>query len=74
MTGVRYTKVFTQIGTMEIDGDTAKVRMRQDECVFYEDGRTYDLLGWYDDVLVKRDGRWLFKDRTYNVEREVPPQ
>ncbi len=74
MTGVRYTKVFTQIGTMEIDGDTARVRMRQDECVYYEDGRTYDLLGWYDDVLVKRDGRWLFKDRTYNVEREVPPE
>ena len=74
MTGVRYTKVFTQIGSMEIDGNTAKIRMRQDECVFYQDGRTYDLLGYYDDVLEKRDGQWLFKDREYIVIREVPPE
>lgn len=74
MTGVRYTKVFTQIGSMEIDGDNARVRMRQDECVFYEDGRTYELLGYYDDVLEKREGRWLFADREYVVIREVPPE
>jgi len=74
MTGVAHTKVFTQIGSIEIEGDTARVRMRQDECLFYEDGRTYELLGFYDDVLVRRDGRWLFKDRDYTVVREVQPE
>jgi ketosteroid isomerase-like protein len=73
MQGVAHTKVFTQIGSIEIEGDTAKVRMRQDECLFYEDGRTYELLGFYDDTLVRRDGRWLFKDRVYTVVREVQP-
>lgn len=74
MQGVAHTKVFTQIGSIEMDGDTAKVRMRQDECLFYEDGRTYELLGYYKDELVKREGRWLFKDREYVVIREVPPE
>lgn len=74
MQGVAHTKVFTQIGSIEIESDTAKVRMRQDECLFYEDGRTYELLGFYDDTLVRRDGRWLFKDRVYTVVREVQPE
>ncbi|MDG2005172.1 MAG: nuclear transport factor 2 family protein [Novosphingobium sp.] len=73
MDGVAHTKVFTQIGSIEIEGDSAKIRMRQDECLFYEDGRTYELLGKYDDMLVRRDGRWLFKHRDYIVIREVQP-
>jgi hypothetical protein len=73
MQGVAHAKVFTQIGSIEIDRDTAKVRMRQDECLFYEDGRTYELLGFYDDTLVRQDGRWLFQDRIYTVVREVQP-
>ncbi|MCX7864139.1 MAG: nuclear transport factor 2 family protein [Novosphingobium sp.] len=74
MQGVAHAKVFTQIGSIEIEGDAAQVRMRQDECLFYEDGQTYELLGTYDDVLVRRDGRWRFKDRVYTVIREVQPQ
>lgn len=74
MIGVARAKVFTQIGSIEIEGDAANVRMRQDECLFYEDGRTYELLGNYDDVLIRRGGGWLFKDRNYIVIREAQPQ
>jgi ketosteroid isomerase-like protein len=74
MVGVAHTKVFTQIGSIEVEGNTAKVRMRQDECLFYEDGRTYELLGAYDDTLVRQGRRWLFDNRDYIVIREVQPE
>lgn len=73
MQGVADTTFFTQIGAIEIDGDTARVRMQQDESLLYPDGGTYDLVGEYNDVCVKRGGRWLFGDKVYLVKREKMP-
>lgn len=67
------TKFFTQLGSIQVDGDTATVRMQQDESLLFPDGSTYDLLGAYEDIVVRRDGRWLFKDKVYIVKREKQP-
>ncbi|MCB2076687.1 MAG: nuclear transport factor 2 family protein [Novosphingobium sp.] len=67
------TKFFVQIGSIEVDGDTARVQLQQDESLLFPDGSTYDLLGAYDDVVVRRDGKWLIKDHVYIVKREKQP-
>lgn len=74
MGGVVDVKFFTQIGSIEVEGDTARVRMQQDESLLFPNGTTYDLLGAYEDTLVKRNGRWWFRDKVYVVKREKVPE
>jgi hypothetical protein len=51
-------------GSIEIKGDEARVRSYTSE-VYDKDGATKRDRGRYDDVLVKRGGKWLFKTRTF---------
>lgn len=74
MTGVSDTTFFTQIGSIEVDGDRAVVRMQQDESLLYPNGSTFDLVGEYNDVCERRDGRWLFAEKIYLVKREKAPE
>lgn len=62
-----------QIGALEIEGDQATVRLVQTESMLYADGTTWELIGSYQDVLVRRSGRWWFEDRTYTIKRERRP-
>jgi len=73
MGDVTDTVFFVQIGSIEIDGDIARVRMQQDESLLMSNGSTYDLVGEYNDLCIKRDGRWWFKDKVYLVKREKLP-
>lgn len=73
MAGVTDTVFFVQIGSIEIEGDRAQVRYQQNESLLYPDGKTYDLVGEYNDICVRRDGRWQFKDKVYLVKREKLP-
>lgn len=60
-------------GSIEIDGDTAVMRSYTSE-VYDQDGQTKRDRGVYDDICVKRDGRWLFKSRTFrNIHRQSGP-
>ena len=74
MGAVTDTVFFVQMGAVEVDGDTARVRMQQDESLLFPNGSTYDLVGEYNDVCVKRDGRWWFRDKVYLVKREKLPE
>jgi ketosteroid isomerase-like protein len=57
-------------GAIEIDGDLATVRSYTSE-VYDQDGVTKRDRGVYDDICVKRGGKWLFKSRTFkNIHRE----
>jgi len=73
MAGVVDTTIFPQIGMIEVEGDWARVRLQQAESLLYPDGSTYDLVGLYEDDLVRRDGRWWFLSRVYRVKRESLP-
>jgi len=57
-------------GSITIDGDRARVRSYTSE-VYAKDGATKRSCGRYDDVLVKRGGKWLFKTRIFkNIHKE----
>lgn len=73
MTGVVDTTISVRIGSLEIDGDLARCRNYQSESLLYADGSTYELNGRYDDVLERRDGKWLFVDKPYTLKRETKP-
>ncbi len=73
MGDVTDTTFFIQLGSIEVDGDTAKVRNQQFESLLYANGSTYDLVGEYHDELIRKDGRWLFKEKIYLVKREKKP-
>lgn len=71
MADITDTTFFTQMGSIEVEGDRARVRMQQSESLLNRSGGTYDLVGEYNDELVRRDGRWLFKHKIYLVKRET---
>ncbi|MDE8651139.1 nuclear transport factor 2 family protein [Novosphingobium album (ex Liu et al. 2023)] len=73
MAGVVDTTFFVQIGAIEVTHDRARCRLQQAESLLYADGSTYELVGQYQDELVRRDGRWLFLDRDYALKREQRP-
>lgn len=57
------------LGEIRIEGDRATVRSYTSE-VYDQMGATKRDRGRYDDICVKRDGRWLFLSRTFrNIHR-----
>ena len=61
-------------GSIEIDGGVAKMRSYTAE-VYDREGQTLRDRGAYEDVCVKRDGRWLFKSRSFrNIHRQQGPK
>ena len=57
-------------GSIAVTADQAVVRCYTSE-VYDKDGVTRRDRGRYDDVLVKRNGQWLFKKRVFrNIHRE----
>ncbi|MBI1179295.1 MAG: SgcJ/EcaC family oxidoreductase [Alphaproteobacteria bacterium] len=53
------------LGAVTIDGDRATGRAYPREMVIREDGTVRHDTGLYEDEYVKRDGRWLFLQRSY---------
>ncbi|GGD33460.1 nuclear transport factor 2 family protein [Croceicoccus pelagius] len=61
-------------GSIEVDGDTAKMRSYTAE-VYDQDGKTMRDRGVYEDELVKVDGKWLFSRRSFrNIHRQQGPK
>lgn len=54
-------------GFIKVDGDQATARMYTAESYTDSDGVARRTHGQYDDILVKIDGRWAFKSRTFSV-------
>lgn len=60
-------------GAIEVDGDSAVVRSYTSE-VYDQGALTQRDRGAYEDTCVKRDGRWLFKSRSFrNIHRQTAP-
>lgn len=62
---------FMEPGSIEVTGDTAKAVAYTHEV--YEDPSTGELVrgaGRYDDELEKRDGKWVFTRRDYQIVHE----
>ncbi len=54
-------------GRIEIEGDRATVRCYTSEVALTQDGTEIRPRGQYDDVCVKRGGKWLFLHRRFQV-------
>jgi ketosteroid isomerase-like protein len=63
-----------QVGSIEVDGETARCRSVAREIVRLSSGGVYKLVGRYDDFVVRRNGKWLFARRDYLPLVEELPQ
>ena len=64
-------KIFAPLLT--VTGDTATASTYFDADSVEEDGNVRVVSGRYDDVLVKEQGKWFFKDRTITVFYRYSP-
>jgi uncharacterized protein (TIGR02246 family) len=55
------------VGALRVDGDEARGSVYVDEVVGDQTGNASRVTGRYDDRYVRRDGRWLFAERHYNI-------
>ena len=61
-------------GSIEVDGDTAKMRSYTSE-IYDSEGVTTRDRGVYEDVCVKRNGQWMFQSRSFrNIHRQHAPK
>jgi len=65
MSAVKSISFFPMMVSVDVDGDTATSKNYFKEDIELNDGRTYSSTGYYNDVLVKRNGRWFFLTRTH---------
>ena len=72
MAPVTATTFFTQLCSVEIDGDTASARSVCQERQTMPGG-SYRLTGSNDDQMVRRDGRWQIRHSNYHFMTEELP-
>lgn len=54
-------------GAIEVDGDRATARLYTNEVYTAKDGRIVRRRGRYDEVLVRRDGRWQIAEHAFRT-------
>ncbi len=57
-------------GMIKVDGDTAKTRVYTSEVYNDAEGRVRRVRGQYDDLMVKENGCWLIKHRSFHLLHE----
>jgi hypothetical protein len=67
MSTFAFVGFFSQVGTIEITGDTATGRLYTSEVLEDLEGNLRRTVGRYEDTYVKRDGTWLYQSRSFNV-------
>jgi uncharacterized protein (TIGR02246 family) len=72
MAPVSATTFISQLGSVEIAGDTARASSVGQERLMMPGG-SFRLTGRNEDELVKREGRWLIHRRVYHVMIEEAP-
>jgi ketosteroid isomerase-like protein len=55
----------SEIGPIEVTGDSARARSYAREIVRLSNGGLYKLIGAYEDEIVRQNGTWLFARRNY---------
>lgn len=62
-----FVAFFAFPGGISVTGDSATAIIYTSEVLVGADGKLRRVLGRYDDELVKRNGRWLFVRRSYQI-------
>lgn len=58
---------FSEVGGIWVDGDQATARSYTRETMHFRAGGSRELVGRYDDSLVRETGRWRFTRRIYSL-------
>jgi uncharacterized protein (TIGR02246 family) len=67
MAAIEFLDFFSNPGFIQVDGDQARGRWWQQERLYFKTGEKRGASARYDDLYVKRNGRWFFKRRTFTV-------
>ena len=67
MAGFSFVGFFASAGPITVDGDTAHGTWYQQEFLHDKEGGKRNVTGKYSDEYVKKDGRWFFQKRTYEI-------
>jgi len=63
---------FTEVASIEVEGDRAKAKCYSRQIFFHKDGKVVKVVGLYRDELVKRHGEWLFAAREFTMIGQEP--
>lgn len=64
---LRRMAFFSEVGTIEVDGNTATARCYCREIIELKDGKLWKVVGVYDDELIRDSGHWVFLQRRYRL-------
>ena len=64
----------SQVGSIEVTGDSAHARITAQEIIRLKDGKIYKLIGLYRDNLVRINGQWRLTRRDYEPLVEEEPR
>lgn len=67
MAYVEYMSMISFPSQLKVEGDKATAKCYCRELIYPKGGSRIIVVGYFDDELVKRDGRWQFTSRVYNV-------
>jgi len=62
-----FVAFFSQVGTIEITGDTATGRLYTSEVLEDLEGNLRRTVGRYEDAYVRRNGTWLYQSRSFAI-------
>jgi hypothetical protein len=62
------------VSAIDVKGDTAAARSIAQESIRLKSGGLYRLSGRYEDLLVRKNGEWLFARRDYQPLIEELPE
>ena len=64
---VRAMGYFTEVASIEVDGDWAKAKCYSRQIFFRKDGTVTKVVGLYSDVLERQGDAWVFAEREFSI-------
>lgn len=71
---LQHMTFFTELGAVRVSTDQAQARCYTREILLFKNGSTRNLVGIYEDHLVKEAGVWLFSRRDYRLLIDDTPR
>jgi ketosteroid isomerase-like protein len=65
--GIEQMTFFTEVGSIEAEGDSARSHAYCRESSLWKDGRRITVTGRYDDEVMRDSGVWRFMRRTFTL-------
>lgn len=70
MSQFEFVGFFASPGPLQLDGDTARGTLYQQEFLYLKEGGERQVIGRYSDEFVRVGGQWRFSKRVYEVLKD----